>query len=138
MSDFNTRVIEEFRANGGAVSRFGTDLVLLHSTGAKSGAERIHPVLAIRDDDGWLIAASKAGAPQHPAWFHNLMAQPAASIEVPDLRGGIQTVVVRAVVLGDAERDAAWSRFVDRSPGFAEYKERAGGRQIPVLRLAPR
>ena len=139
MSDFNTGIIDEFRANGGAVSRgFGTDLVLLHSTGAKSGAERIHPVLALRDGDDWLIAASKAGAPEHPAWFHNLVAQPDAEIEVPDQRGGIETVPVTATVLGDAERDPAWQRFIARSPGFAQYEERAGGRRIPVVRLSPR
>jgi deazaflavin-dependent oxidoreductase (nitroreductase family) len=138
VSDFNTRVIDEFRANGGAVHQFGTDLVLLHTVGAQSGAERLHPVLAIRDGDGWLIVASKAGAPEHPAWFHNLVAQPDATIEVPDLRGGIDTVPVRATVLADTERDAAWIRFVDRSPGFDQYKQRAAGRQIPVLRLAPR
>ncbi len=138
MSDFNTGIIEEFRANGGHVNRFGTDLVLLHSTGAKSGAERIHPVMSIRDGDGWLIAASKAGAPENPAWFHNLVAHPEASIEVPDQRGGIETVPVRATVLGDAERDPAWQRFLERSPGFAQYEQRAGGRRIPVLRLAPR
>lgn len=138
MSDFNTRIIDEFRANCGAVLRFGTDLVLLHSTGAKSGAERIHPVLTIPDGDGWLIAASKAGAPEHPAWFHNLVAHPDATIEVPDRRGGIETVPVRATVLGDPEHDAAWARFVDRSPGFDQYQQRAGERRIPVLRLTPR
>jgi deazaflavin-dependent oxidoreductase (nitroreductase family) len=138
VSDFNTGIIEEFRANGGAVSRFGSDLVLLHSTGAKSGEARLHPVLGIRDGDGWLIAASKAGAPEHPAWFHNLVAHPDASIEVPDQRGGIDTVPVTATVLGDDDRDAAWQRFVARSPGFAQYEERAAGRRIPVVRLTPR
>ena len=139
MSDFNTGIIEEFRANGGAVSRgFGTDLVLVHSTGAKSGAERIHPVLALRDGDAWLIAASKAGAPEHPAWFHNLVAQPEASIEVPDLRGGIDTVPVRATVLDGAEHDAAWAAFLVKSPAFAQYEARTGGRRIPVVRLSRR
>jgi deazaflavin-dependent oxidoreductase (nitroreductase family) len=138
VSDFNAGIIAEFRAHGGAVNRFGSDLVLLHTVGAKSGAERIHPVLAIRDGDGWLIAASKGGAPEHPAWFHNLVAHPDATIEVPDQRGGIETVPVRATVLGDAERDPAWQRFIERSPGFAQYEQSAGGRRIPVLRLAPR
>lgn len=139
MSDFNTGIIEEFRANGGAVSRgFGTDLVLLHTIGAKSGAERIHPVLALRDGDAWLIAASKGGAPEHPAWFHNLLAQPDVELESPDLRGGIDTVAVRAESLQGEARDAAWARFVERSPAFAQYEERAGGRVIPVVRLARR
>ncbi len=136
---FNDAIIDEFRANGGAVSRgFGTDLVLVHSTGAKSGAPRVHPVLALRDDEGWLIAASKGGAPEHPAWFHNLAANPDAEIESPDQRGGIDTVPVRATALQGEERDAAWARFLERSPAFAQYEERTGGRVIPVVRLSPR
>lgn len=136
---FNDAIIDEFRANGGAVSRgFGTDLVLVHSTGAKSGEARVHPVLALRDGDAWIIAASKGGAPEHPAWFHNLVAHPDATLESPDQRGGIDTVPVRASVLDGAERDAAWARFLARSPAFAQYEERAGGRRIPVVKLSPR
>jgi deazaflavin-dependent oxidoreductase (nitroreductase family) len=136
---FNDDIIDEFRSNGGAVSRgFGTDLVLVHSTGAQSGAERIHPVLALRDGDAWLIAASKGGAPEHPAWYHNLVAHPEAEIEVPDLRGGIDTVAVRADVLSEGDHDAAWARFLDRSPAFAQYDERSGARRIPVVRLSRR
>lgn len=135
---FNDGIIDEFRSNGGAVARFGSDLVLLHSIGAKSGAERIHPVLAIRDGDGWLIAASKGGAPEHPAWFHNVVAHPDVEIEAPDQRGGIDTVAVRAEVLAGETRDAAWRRFLARSPGFASYEQRAGDRVIPVVRLTPR
>lgn len=135
---FNDGIIDEFRANGGAVSRFGTDLVLVHSIGAKSGAERVHPVLALRDGDAWLIAASKGGAPEHPAWYHNLVAHPEVTLETPDQRGGIDTVPVRATVLDGAEHTAAWARFVDRSPAFAQYDERSGPRRIPVVRLAPR
>lgn len=139
MSSFDDAIIDEFRANRGAVSRgFGTDLVLVHSTGAKTGTERVHPVLALRDSDGWLIAASKGGAPEHPAWFHNLVAHPDASIEVPDPRGGIETVAVHASVLDGADREAAWARFLDRSPAFGQYAARAGSRLIPVARLAPR
>jgi len=139
VSSFNDAIIEEFRAHGGAVSRgFGTDLVLVHSTGARSGAERIHPVLALRDGDAWLIAASKGGAPEHPAWFHNLVAHPDAVIEAPDQRGGIDTVPVHATVLEGTDHDAAWARFLERSPAFGQYAERAGGRRIPVVRLAPR
>jgi deazaflavin-dependent oxidoreductase (nitroreductase family) len=138
MSDFNSGIIDEFRANGGAVARFGTDLVLVHSTGAKTGETRIHPVLAISDGDAWLIAASKGGAPENPAWFHNLVAHPDAEIEVPDQRGGIDTVPVRATVLDGAEHDAAWAVFLGRSPAFAQYDERSGDRRIPVVRLTRR
>lgn len=136
---FNDAIIDEFRANGGAVSRgFGTDLVLVHSTGARSGEPRVHPVLALRDGDAWLIAASKGGAPEHPAWFHNLVAHPDAVLESPDQRGGIDTVPVRATALEGADRDAAWARFVDRSPAFSQYEQRAGGRRIPIVRLSAR
>ena len=136
---FNDAIIDEFRGNGGAVSRgFGTDLVLLHSTGARSGAERIHPVLALRDGDAWLIAASKGGSPEHPAWYHNLVAHPDTEIETPDQRGGIDTLPVRATVLDGPDHDTAWARFVDHSPAFAQYAQRAGGRRIPVIRLSPR
>lgn len=135
---FNDAIIEQFRANGGAVDRFGTDLVLVHSVGAKSGVERIHPVLGLRDGDSWLIAASKGGAPEHPAWYHNLVAHPETVVETPDFRGGVETVPVTATVLDGAEHDAAWAQFLRRSPAFAQYDERSGSRRIPVVRLAPR
>jgi deazaflavin-dependent nitroreductase family protein len=135
--NFNDAIIDEFRANGGAVSRFGDSLVLVHSIGAKSGVERLHPVLALPDGDAFLIAASKGGSPEHPAWFHNLVAHPDVEVEAPDGRGGIRTLAVRAEVLEGEARDAAWARFVDRSPAFAQYEARAG-RVIPVVRLAPR
>lgn len=136
---FDDRIIDEFRDNGGAAGGgFGTDLVLLHSVGARTGAARVHPLMALRDGDGWLVAASKGGAPEHPAWLHNLIAQPDTTIEVPDQRGGIDTIQVRADVLPALDRDAAWARFVDRSPGFAQYEASAGDRVIPVVRLSPR
>jgi deazaflavin-dependent oxidoreductase (nitroreductase family) len=141
VTDFNTQIIEEFRANGGHVETagFGDSLVLLHSTGARSGVDRLSPVMAIADSpDAWLIAASKAGAPDNPAWYANLVAHPEASLEVPDGAGGVLTVEVAARALEGADRDAAWQRFVERSPGFAQYQERAGSRIIPVVRLTRR
>lgn len=137
MSDWNTRIIETFRANGGEVPNFGSSLVLMHTIGAKSGEVRIHPVMGIPEGDGWLVAASKGGAPENPAWFHNLVAHPGIDLEVPDGAGGITIVPVRATVLTGAERDAAWARFTSRSPGFAEYEKRTT-RVIPVLHLARR
>ena len=134
MSGFNDQVIAEFRANGGTVSRFGSSLVLLHTVGAKSGEPRIHPVLSIAQSDGtWLIAASYAGAPQHPAWYFNLQSTPDATIEV-----GTETVDVHAADVTDPDYDAAWAQFVARSPGFADYQVRAGSRRIPVVRLSRR
>lgn len=133
MSDFNEKVIGEFRANAGRVQGFGRALVLLHHVGARSGTTRTSPVMAIRpDDDTWLIAASMGGAPTHPAWFHNLRAHPDVSIETPD-----GTVDVHAHVLGPEERDAAWPLFTQRSEGFRMYQERTE-RTIPVVRLTRR
>lgn len=141
MSDYNQTVIDTFRSQGGVVPNFGRALILLHHTGARSGVERVSPVAAIRDGDAWLIAASKAGAPDHPAWFHNLLAHPDVEIEVPsddadgaEGAGAITTVPVHAVRLEGADRDAAWQRFTAMSSGFAEY-ERKTTRVIPVVRL---
>ncbi|MDO9395828.1 MAG: nitroreductase/quinone reductase family protein [Herbiconiux sp.] len=141
MTDFNTQIIDEFRANGGHVSSygFGDSLVLLHSVGARSGQQRISPLMAIAEASGsWLIAASKAGAPDNPAWYANLRAHPQTVVEAPDGRGGTEEVPVTAVVLAGAERDAAWEAFVAQSPGFADYQVKAGDRLIPVVRLERR
>jgi len=131
-SQFNDAIIAEFRANGGTVARFGRSLVLMHHVGAKSGVERVAPAMSIRDGASWLVAASKAGADDHPAWYHNLLAHPEIDIETPD----DGTVRVRVTELEGAERDAAWARFTSASPGFRAYEERTS-RVIPVLRLAP-
>ncbi len=96
MDDFNTRIIEEFRANDGVVGGpfEGATLVLLHTTGAKSGAERVTPVVARLDGDDLYVFASKAGAPTHPDWFHNLVADPSVTVEL-----GTDTFAATAVVL---------------------------------------
>jgi deazaflavin-dependent oxidoreductase (nitroreductase family) len=133
-SQFNDGIIDEFRSTGGTVARFGRSLVLLHHVGAKSGIERVAPVMGIRNGpDSWLIAASKAGADDHPAWYHNLLAQPDVVIETPD----DETVRVHATDLREDARDAAWKRFTDASPGFAQYEQRTS-RKIPVLELRRR
>lgn len=131
---FSDSVIEEFRANDGTVKQFGRALVLLHHVGAKSGAERVTPVMGIRETpSSWLIAASKAGAPDNPAWYHNLLAHPNVGIETPD----DGRVAVGAVELVGSERDAGWERFTAASPGFRAYQEKTT-RTIPVLRLTRR
>ena len=133
-SSWNDSVIAEFHANNGTVARFGRNLVLIHHVGAKTGTERIAPVRAIRvDPDSWLVAASKGGAPDHPGWYHNLIANPDVRIETPD--DGI--VAVRAEVLQGAERDEAWERFKEAAPGFRDYEERTS-RVIPVIVLRRR
>ncbi|MCL8026862.1 nitroreductase/quinone reductase family protein [Nocardioides bruguierae] len=139
MSDFNARVLAEFHERHGVVTEaapFGDSLVVLHTVGARSGAPRVSPVMGIEDGDGWLVAASKAGAPDNPAWYHNLLAHPDLVIETGD-GTTITRTDVHATDLEGAERDAAWERFKQASPGFAEYEARTA-RTIPVLRLSPR
>jgi deazaflavin-dependent oxidoreductase (nitroreductase family) len=136
MSDIYTQrnqpIVDEFRENGGTVGHgFGRALVLLHHTGAKSGTERVSPVMGIKTDaDTWLIAASKGGTPENPAWFHNLLAHPDTVIETPD----DGTVAVHVTRLRGEERDAGWALFTARSDGFRQYEERTS-RVIPVLSL---
>jgi deazaflavin-dependent oxidoreductase (nitroreductase family) len=136
MSDWNTNIIEEFRENGGTVTTggFGRRLVLLHSRGARSGAQRVNPLASVREsDDVWLVAASAAGADRHPAWFHNLLAHPEVTIETPD----DGTVDVLATDLEGEERDAGWDRFTQMSEGFRSYEAKTS-RTIPVVRLTRR
>jgi deazaflavin-dependent oxidoreductase (nitroreductase family) len=131
--DFNETIINEFRANGGHVETagFGESLVLLHTVGARSGEERVNPLMAIAEDDGWLVVASAGGAPRHPAWFHNLIANPAARVEL----GSGEIVDVVATSLDGSDYDAAWAAFTARSRAFESYRQRAGDREIPVVRL---
>ena len=133
MSDFNDQVIAEFRANHGKVGgNFeGAPLLLLHSTGAKSGEERVSPMMYLPDGDRYLVFASKAGAPDNPDWYHNLVAHPEASIEVGD-----DTVAVLAEELPRAERDAKYAEQAALYPGFADYEAKTD-RVIPVLALTP-
>ena len=133
-NDFNTSIIEEFRSKDGKVGGpfEGAPMLLLHSTGAKSGQERINPVVYQQVGDEVAVFASKAGAPTHPDWYHNLVANPDATIEI-----GTETVPVRARVLSGEERERVWSRQKELMPGFADY-EKTAGREIPVVLLARR
>ena len=133
-SDYNARIIDEFHANEGRVggSFEGTPLLLLHHTGARSGEERINPLAYQRVGDSFAVFASKAGAPGNPDWYHNLLAHPDTSVEV-----GTGTVKVWARVAEPAERDPIWERQKVRSPGFAEYEQKAAPRRIPVILLDP-
>ena len=132
MSDWNQQVIEEFRANGGRVGGDfeGFPLLLVHSTGARSGEERVNPVAyQLLGEGRWAVFASKAGAPDNPDWFHNLRANPDASVEV-----GTDTVEVRARVAEGDERTRIWETQKERYPGFAEYEDKTD-RVIPVVIL---
>lgn len=133
-NDFNAAIIDEFRANAGKVGgRFeGAPLLLLKTTGAKSGEQRITPVMYLADGDRMVVFASKAGAPTHPAWYHNLMANPAASVEV----GTDAFDVIAAATSGD-ERDRLFNRQAELYPQFAEYRKKTN-REIPVIALERR
>jgi deazaflavin-dependent oxidoreductase (nitroreductase family) len=135
VSDFNTAIIEEFRANEGHVGGgfAGAPMVLLHHTGAKSGQERVSPLVYQELGDSIAVFASKGGAPTHPAWYLNLLAHPETTIEI-----GPETRAVRARVATGAERDRIWGEQKRVMPGFAEYEKTAGDREIPVVVLEPR
>ncbi|MFK8844576.1 nitroreductase family deazaflavin-dependent oxidoreductase [Streptomyces sp. Ac-502] len=132
MNAVNQRVIVEFRANQGRVGGVfaGQPLLLLTTTGAKSGLSRTNPAVYLRDgEDRLAVFASNGGAPSAPAWYHNLAARPEATVEV-----GARTYRVRAQEATGAERERLWARQVAADPQFAVFQERAG-RHIPVLVL---
>ena len=134
MTGFNDNIIRDFRANAGWVGEpFNSDrLVLLHHVGAKSGEARISPLMSFPDDDGWVIVASKGGAPLNPAWFHNLRANPDTTIQV-----GTKRRPVRARVANAAERKRLWPKAVKTYGGYAGYQQRTE-REIPLVILKPR
>jgi len=134
MNDFNQQIIQEFRANHGKVGGGfdGAPMVLVHHTGAKSGTERVTPLVYQAIDGGWAIFASKAGAPDNPDWFHNLRANPDTVIEVGD-----DTIEVTAHVADPAEREPIWSKQKQLMPNFAEYEQNTD-RVIPVVVLERR
>jgi deazaflavin-dependent oxidoreductase (nitroreductase family) len=134
VNDFNQQIIDEFRANEGRVGGpfEGAPMVLVHTVGARSGAERVTP-LVYQDlgDDVVAIFGSAGGADHHPAWFHNLVARPEATVEI-----GAGTRPVRARVAAGDERTRIWEAQKERMPGFAGY-EAATDREIPVVVLDP-
>ena len=131
--DWNAGIIKEFRENGGKVGgQFeGAPLLILHSTGAKTGRERVNPIMYQAVGDDYAVFASKAGAPTNPDWYHNLKAHPDATVEV-----GTDTVKVKARVAEGEERERIWSKQKADYPGFAEFEEKTS-RQIPVVILTP-
>jgi deazaflavin-dependent oxidoreductase (nitroreductase family) len=133
-TDFNAQVIHEFRANQGRVGGMfqNMTLLLLRHTGARSGQDRVNPVAYHKDGDRYVIYASKAGAPRHPAWYHNLKAHPEARIEV-----GEDALDVVASEAEGEERERLFDAQVERSPQFGEY-QRKTDRVIPVMLLTPR
>lgn len=131
VNEFNRGIIEQFRANDGKVGPpfEGAPLLILHSTGAKSGKDRLAPIVFQPVGDAWAVFASKAGAPDNPDWYHNLVANPAAKIEL-----GTEDVDVTARVLDGDERAEIWEKQKELMPGFAEYEAKTD-RVIPVVLL---
>jgi deazaflavin-dependent oxidoreductase (nitroreductase family) len=132
--DFNTKVIEDFRANGGKVGGpfEGAPLLLLHHNGAKTGTERVNPLMYQQVGSGYAIFASAAGGPRDPQWFRNLVAHPEVTLEL-----GASTVRARARVTEGNERDSIWETQKERFPQFAEYEKNTAPRVIPVVVLDP-
>ncbi len=131
--DWNSKIIAEFRANGGKVGGpfEGAPLLLLHTVGAKTGQSRVTPMMYQDIGEGVAVFASKAGAPTNPAWYHNLLANPRVSAEI-----GTDTVEVVARVAEGRERERIWEAQKRAYPGFADYETKTT-RQIPVVILEP-
>lgn len=133
LNNWNTAIIEEFRANEGRVGgQFaGGNLLLLHHTGARSGVERVNPLAYFPDGDRMIIVGSAGGAPKNPDWFHNLRAHPRTTVEV-----GAATVEVEATELTGDEHTEMWERVTKAMPGFADYQKQTT-RRIPLVALQP-
>ena len=135
MKDINTGVVEQFRTNNGQIQSGmfkGARLLLLTTTGAKSGKTRINPLAFTREGEDYVVIASKGGSPTHPDWYHNLAANPDVTVEV-----GTDRFDARARVAQGEERDRLYGAQAALMPGFAEY-QRKTTRQIPVVVLERR
>jgi deazaflavin-dependent oxidoreductase (nitroreductase family) len=133
MSEYNAVIIAEFRSNQGRVGGMWkeTPLLLLHHTGAKSGVSRVNPVAYLPDDERYMIWAANGGAPNNPAWYHNLKAHPNTTIEV-----GSETINVVAEEATGAERERLWTKATERYPQLIEAAGKTS-RVIPMVVLAP-
>ena len=131
MAEFNQKVIEEFRGNGGKVGGAfaGAPMIIVTHTGAKSGKVHTTPLVYSRDGERFVVIASKAGAPTNPAWYHNLIAHPEVTVEV-----GAERFTAKAVEVRGAERDRLFDAQARLMPQFNEYKKKTT-RTIPVLAL---
>lgn len=134
MSNWNDGIIGEFRSNDGEVGGVfeGKPLLLLHHKGARTGTERISPLMYQQVGESYAVFASKGGADTNPDWYHNLIAHPEVSIEV-----GSDKVDVRARVAQIEEQDTIWERQKREFPQFAEYEQKTSRAQIPVIVLDP-
>jgi deazaflavin-dependent oxidoreductase (nitroreductase family) len=130
-NEFNRKLIEEFRENGGKVSGMfaGAPLLLLTTTGARSGQPRVAPLAYTTDNDRLVVMASKGGAPTHPDWFYNVRSNPDVTVEL-----GAEAFPARATILQGAERQRLFDQMAAQMPNFAEY-QRNTTRQLPVIVL---
>jgi deazaflavin-dependent oxidoreductase (nitroreductase family) len=134
MASWNQPLIQEFHAKDGkGVGQFGNRLVLLTTTGARSGKEGTTPLMYHRDGERYVVVASKSGAPDNPAWYYNLKANPVARVEV-GTESGTETFEVRAHEAEGEERERIWADRVAIAPGFGDY-QRKTSRRIPVMIL---
>lgn len=132
---FTKALVADMREHEGKVTQgpmAGRTLLVLTTTGAKSGQSRAAVVTYTRDGDAYVVAASKSGMPTNPAWFANLVANPTVEIEAEG-----KVTEANAVVAEGADRDALWDRHVLAHPQFADYPAKTGGRVIPMIRLTP-
>lgn len=134
IDDFNKRIMAEFHANAGKVGGpfEGADILILTSTGARTGQTRWNPLAYSKDGDRFVIVASKGGAPTSPDWYHNLAANPSAVIEV-----GTDVISVEASIATGAERDRLYAGHAAKMPQFVEYAKKTS-REIPVVVLTPK
>jgi deazaflavin-dependent oxidoreductase (nitroreductase family) len=132
MSDYNQAIIDEFRANDGKVGGYfaGANMLLLHTTGAKSGQPRINPLVYVRDGDHIVVIASKGGADTNPDWYYNLLANPTVTVEL----GSEQFQARAAAVTEEPERSRLYAEMVAHRDGFAEYEQKTS-RKIPAVTL---
>jgi deazaflavin-dependent oxidoreductase (nitroreductase family) len=134
VKSFNESLIEEFRATNGKVTGVFADrpLVLLTHTGAKSGRSYVTPLVYSRDGDRLVVIASKGGAPEHPQWYTNMVANPTVTVELPG-----ETFSAAVTVATGDERTRLYNAQAETMPVFHEYAAKAGSREIPVLVLTP-
>lgn len=131
-TDWNQKIIKEFRENKGKVGGnfANTPLLLLHTTGAKSGQQRTNPLAYRKEGDHYIIIASKGGAPTHPDWYHNLLANPDVTVEVDQEKFRAKAHAFKE----GSERDRLFAKMVASNPGFADY-QKGTTRTIPVVSL---
>ena len=131
--EWNRKIIDEFRANGGKVGGMfdGKTLLLLHTKGAKSQQERINPLAYVQNGETFVVIASKGGAPTNPDWYYNVLATPKVTVEV-----GTETLRVHARVAEKRERTRLYNKMVEMMPGFEDYRRKTT-RKIPVIVLTP-